>query len=533
MPDTFTINRFIDGNAVFLNYYITGEPFASYIKYHYEMTLLPGRNEELSTSSISGFNIGINRLLETIESESENVTNAEKLEAAIKVTKIISSKNFQKMLFIKGVIISAIPSLFDDEEVCEINDCELFKKMQPITERIYELNEKIYSRYDYELRFRKIAANYLFNKNVDLEDTLRKIEDITKIYYVPLDFSLGFTTVIIIFAIAFLMFISLIFLFFENYQPFFKFFSDDSWFILIFGITIILCSGLMDIGELTISKCHLKICLLEFGMTIYLSINLYELMVNLPLDIIINKWMKKNKYLFLLILYLFDIILTGLTFLDPYNIENVIVEDGQNYQICKMKYTLKKIIIIIMSVEKVIFFLGISFIIFIEWNMKKIRYEIRFLLFSLYSNLLLLFVLLIINFININNYYLKFILQQCILIFISILSYACTYGYKIILAIIKKKNLRKSFINKINKSFMISTDLKTHRTIEESYTIHKTEKLNEESAAKFITTNNITYDSNKNNQQKDTLYSKIILYHYSSFSSIENDNGNDESNTFN
>jgi len=100
-------------------------------------------------------------------------------------------------------------------------------------------------------------------------------------------------------------------------------------------------------------------------MTIYLSIILYELIINLPSEIKFGKWVKKHKYLFLLILYSIDITLTGLTILDPYTIKNVIIDDGQNYRICKMEYTLRKLIIIIMSSEKFIFILFISFLIFI------------------------------------------------------------------------------------------------------------------------------------------------------------------------
>jgi len=81
------------------------------------------------------------------------------------------------------------------------------------------------------------------------------------------------------------MFTSLIFLFFENFQRFFKFLSVDSWFILVFGIIMTLCAGLTKIGEITVIKCHLKIDLLEIGMEMYLSIILYELITNLPSEI--------------------------------------------------------------------------------------------------------------------------------------------------------------------------------------------------------------------------------------------------------
>jgi len=525
MSDSFTFNKLYDGKAVFLNYWIPGEPLASMVKKHYNMTILPGRNEELSSTSESGFNIGINRLLEITESNDKNVTNAEKLEAAVRVAEFITSKDFHKMLCAKGEVIPAMSSLFEDEDVCNAIDCDLLKNMQPIPENIYEKSGGIYNRYDYELKFRNFASDYLFNKDVSLEDTLRKIEDITKIYYVPLNFSLGIVMIILIIVVSFLMLISLIFLFFENYQPFFKFLSMDSWFILVLGIIITLSSNLMSFGEITVTKCHLRLGLLEIGITVFLSIILYELMINLPSEIKFIQWVKKHKYLFLLFLYSIDILLIGITILYPYNIKTVIVEDGHNYQTCKMENIYGKLITIIISSEKLIFVLLISFLIFIEWNKKNIFYEIRLVMFAIYSDILLLSLTFIVNYIDFKNYYIKFILQQCILLFIYISSYTCLYGFKLLLALIGKKDLKISFINKINENFINSTDLKTKKTVNESFANYKIEKSVEESDANITVINGTEFnDDSNNNPQKKSLYSKIITYHYSSFSSIESDN---------
>jgi len=45
-PDEFTQDKLFNGNAVFLNYWILDEPTtASNIQKHYNMTILPGKNE--------------------------------------------------------------------------------------------------------------------------------------------------------------------------------------------------------------------------------------------------------------------------------------------------------------------------------------------------------------------------------------------------------------------------------------------------------------------------------------------------------
>lgn len=522
MPDDFTQNKLKDGKAVFLNYWMLTGEISNALKQHYNMTILPGRNEDLSSTSVYGFNIGINSLLETTYSESDDVSNAEKLEAATKVVEYIVSKDLQKKYFIGGECIAAIPSLYEDEDVCKLYDCELFKKLQPVVNKVYESNNGMYEKNVYESKYRKYAIKYLFEDHVDLDQTLRKIEDITKIYYVPLDkieFSFGLIMIVLIAVISLLMLLSLIFLFFENYQPFFKILSADSWFILIMGIIMMLCSTLTYLGELSIGKCYLKISLMEMGITLYLFIILYELIFNLPSEIKLIEWIKKHKYIVLFILLSIDVLLIGLTHLDPYSVEIILVEDGNNYKTCKMKYLLGKMITMMLTLEKVLLVFLVSFLLFVEWNMKKIHYEVRFILFAIYSNLLVLSTSLIINFIHIKSYYLKFILQQCVLIFISIFSYTCSYGFKLFLAFIGKKDLKIAFINKINKNFISGEDLEPSKTVEETCcTNYKTENPYDDHDAI-----NSTEESQRTSEnQHSKLYSKILSYHYSSFSSVEN-----------
>jgi len=146
MDDYYTINKLQDDTAVFLNYWNFPEPFASAIRAHYGMTILTGRNAEISASSISGYNIGINSLLETKASEEGKVSNTEKLKACIRLTEYLTSKEMQKQLFIRGELVPAIPALYGDAEVCAVQDCDLYKNLQPIVNRIYEIHGGMYER---------------------------------------------------------------------------------------------------------------------------------------------------------------------------------------------------------------------------------------------------------------------------------------------------------------------------------------------------------------------------------------------------
>jgi len=78
------------------------------------------------------------------------------------VLKYFTSKEIQKQFIKKNQIYySAIPSLYDDEEVCQSIDCDLLKSIQsvffPITKNYH----------DFESTFRSSIYNYLFSNDND------------------------------------------------------------------------------------------------------------------------------------------------------------------------------------------------------------------------------------------------------------------------------------------------------------------------------------------------------------------------------
>jgi len=266
-----TIKKLTEDHSIFLNFWTTAEPYSSIISKNYNMAPLPGGKEGISATSVNGYNVGINSLIENIE---------ERRDAAIEVVKYITSKEMIKKYFLDGLIIPAIPSIFDDEEVCKVKDCELYKNLQPLI----EIPHDFYDKYKYEEIYGKLAASYVF-KNKDLSNILNKIEDITKIYHISLgsdDHYVGLIIIIFVLTFSTLMFFSLIFTFIEKLKLFFKNFSKDSYFLLITGFVFTLCSALTRMGIISVIKCHLKILLTSIGFILYLVIILYELIINFP-----------------------------------------------------------------------------------------------------------------------------------------------------------------------------------------------------------------------------------------------------------
>jgi len=394
------------------------------------MAPLPGGKEGISAASVNGYNVGINSMIENFD---------ERRDAAIKVVKYISSKEMLKKYFLDGLLLPAIPSIFDDEEVCKIEDCELYKNIQPLL----EIPHHFYDKDKYEEMYAKLATSYVF-KNKDLSNILNKIEDITKIYYVLLgsdDHYIGLIFVIFFFIFSTLMFLSLIFTFKKKFKPFFKNLSKDSWFLLITGFVLSLSSILTRIGVITVIKCHLKVLLTSIGFILYLIMILYELIINFPVKNKFCKWIKNHKYLFLSLFLLMDFTINGLMLINPFSVHDKIIENGRNYQICEMTTFLGKSMINLLFFNKLIIFMIISILIFIEWNIEKMYYEVRFIFLAIYTNYLLVFIALIFDFVH-TNYILEFIIQETLSIFMSITNYIFLYGYRIFLAYLYKQNMR-------------------------------------------------------------------------------------------
>ncbi|ORX82973.1 periplasmic binding protein-like II [Anaeromyces robustus] len=130
----YIIDRLFSGKAIFLKFFYLGlSPF-------YKVSIIPGRKEGVSSSIMLGNNVSA-----SIHSSKE------KQEAAIKVIEFITSKENIKELSLRNNALTGISSLYDDEEVCKVMNCELYKSIQPIVRPTKE-NEN-YDEYSMKLRY--------------------------------------------------------------------------------------------------------------------------------------------------------------------------------------------------------------------------------------------------------------------------------------------------------------------------------------------------------------------------------------------
>jgi len=469
----------------------------------YKITTIPGRKEGISSSLILGNNVS-----------ASIYSSKEKQEAAIKVIEFITSKENIKELSLRNNVLTGISSIYDDEEVCKVMDCELFKSIQPIVRPTKE-NEN-YDEYSMKLRY--YVYDFVYGDK-SAKEVLKEIIDLRKIYSISLDTketSIGVIFFCLLCVIICIMILSLIFLFIPSFKPFFTFLPNDFWILSILGIIMIFCISFTEMGDITVFKCHLRIILLTIGFSLNMVTFLYKLIITFPEENKISKWIEQHRYLFLLSFIIIDLIMNGLLLIQPYEIKNI-EGNGEHFNICELRNTYSVIIGYIFIFFKFIVFISIILLIFLEWNMKSIMIDLRFFISTIYIDALSFLLVLIMDIFNINNYIGYFIINTIIYIVYNISNYIFMFGFRIIFFFVNKVvGDKEEGINTIIINLKNGIDASGNTTTE----------INKKSR---ISTN--TNNSSKNNRHSNAvmLYQKMLNYH--DREEVSNSNSNSLTNS--
>jgi len=259
----FSMKILNEVNAIFVKFYSMKFP-------NFKMTILPGIKKGISGTSVVGYNIGI-----------ADAISEERKKASLEVLKFITSKDIQKKYTITGEIVSGIPSLYYDNDVCDIVDCAAYKNIQPV---VRKKDTYPFDNLEYNKKYTKFVYDYLY-ENKTISETLKSIEDITKIYNISLDTKDSFLGLIMfIVSITVIVFIitSLLLLFIKKYSTYFQFLSKDSWFLFIIGLTLLLCTGFIRMGKVTTFKCFLYPAFALYGFSLTIFPVLHKMAVNFP-----------------------------------------------------------------------------------------------------------------------------------------------------------------------------------------------------------------------------------------------------------
>lgn len=480
---------------------------------------MPGHKEGISTSAVRGYNLGIYEYID----KNEKIASAEAIKYMLK-EQIINK------YFLSGAIIPGIPSLYKNNTGLDPSNYEVYKNIQPVENPINITNDF----FEYFDKFRIYIYEYLYGNKTELE-VLRKIEYMTEIYTISLnrdDNDIGYFSFILLSSVIIIMLASLIFLFFENFDPFFDFLSTDFWILSVTGSALILSVGYTKIGAITSIKCHLSSILLNYGITLNIIPILHKLIENFQGEDKILDWISKHKYIFIMIFIGIDTILLSINISIPYDIENIIINEGPNFQLCEMDNIYGKLVFTLLMIIKILIIFIVSILIFIEWNVEKTRYDLRFIVAALYADILSFIIFFLLDFININNYIFDFLIKLSILFIISLSNYSLIFGYRLIWAFFKKQDIKLLFIKDVGKNFINETDnyenntkIKTTQFENSSYynnTINQGSKPNNV-MSNFITTINNNNNGNSEGDisktsasSKSNRITKILMdYHYS------------------
>ncbi len=357
----------MDGKAIFLNYW--AYPISSPT---YNITYLPRGSKNMTSDSVSiakTINISINKYI------SDNA-----IKSASKVIEYLTSRDIQKKYADQISVISAMNDLYHEEdEICQLLDCSLIHVMQGKGNVV--LGD--YYRNPDSVKIKKYFYDYLFN-NESMSTVVKRIGDLTKVYTISIkptieDGYVGFFVFIYLMFLTLLMIFSLVFLFMENFNPFFQFLSQDLWIINILGNIFTMGSGFIKYGVVNNWKCYINSVFLSLGFTISYSPILYTLILYFPNDNKVSRWAYKHKQLFFIILISIDIFIFIFSATQPFEIVKNIDEMGHIYNTCGNK-KLRNLIYLLMMGYKFLIIIVIAFLIFIDWNLEEIHYDLKFII---------------------------------------------------------------------------------------------------------------------------------------------------------
>ncbi|OUM57925.1 hypothetical protein PIROE2DRAFT_64723 [Piromyces sp. E2] len=478
------------------------------------MGKLPGGKEGISSSVRAGLIASISNSIEE-----------EKLEEALTVLTYFSSKDVQKKYIMNNGLISAIPSLYeDDEEVCEVTECEIFRNTQSLNDPLIDYqSKKIFYSF-----FRKYLYDFLAGRLTALEAS-QKITDISKIYYISLDTTdsyIGLIITIMIIVVSTLMLLSLIFLFRENFNPFFTILPVDFWILSVMGTILFLCSSFTHFGRLTEWKCFLNLLVQLWGMTLFLIPILYELILQYPTPNNLTEWIIDHRHLFISFFIVVDVVVISLFVVEPLIIEEIVIEEGKNFEICQPSTLLCKIIVVFLCLYIYSIFIVIMiYLIVVEWKRKGIQYNIKFMVYGLYLDVLSIIIVSVFNSVIIRNYKFYNIVLIGIFFSISLSNYLFIYGIKLILAFAEKKNVRLQFISEINKEFIEYSEskAKTNSIHFPNFNNNNTKSIMKTNFISNVTEDGTNNDNNNNSSSNNNKNKNNSSNDNNSFSEVGND----------
>ncbi|KAL6613112.1 periplasmic binding protein-like II [Neocallimastix californiae] len=366
---------------------------------NYTVSNLPGHATGVTGSCLGGYNMGINK----------HISNKKK-ENVAKVINYFVSYEYQKDNILKYGVQSALKDIYDDSSICQkYKQCQDFRTIQPILRPIHAKDDY----FDYSHRYRNFLLKYLYD-DTDLNECLQNIEYLTKIFYEEESSLMNKIYIIIISVTVLYMIITYCLAFTKKHRGKFGLLNRFYWFLYMLGQIIIMCYGIAGMGETTNFKCQIRPIIFSVGFTLSNTILLVRMLINFPeSERRFVRFCENNFGLTLIISLGIDTILNVINLIEPYEVESII--DGNiMYNKCKLGTMLGLLSLAIIFLYKILILIAMAILVFVEWNIKEFRHDIRYLTSTLFISFIIYFLFGMVQNINLGGYKERFFIPAMI-----------------------------------------------------------------------------------------------------------------------
>jgi len=429
-PDDFAANELamamglFAGKYIFARFWFVGETIQGH---NATFSHLPGKVKGVSGSCVGGTNVSMNRYI-----------SEERKKAAGEILSYLHSYENQKYFVMKGYLKSAIHSTYRDEEICQTIDCVKFSSMQSI---VRPSSSSI--NYDeYSNKFRELVREFVDgDTEMSAKEILIEVDDLRKIHFVEVNSMASIIILSITLITIILLLLSYIYISIKRFRQQFVFLPFNYWCIVIFGILLMTLYCITGIHRLNNYNCLIKPFLLSTGFDLIYVPLLLKMISIFPNKKGVTKFVKDHfSLLFILVL----IVNIGLNIawyiLDPYVVNKLMVTSGKNFQYCSSSTFVGDIFKYLIYSLKIVILLIMCVLVFAEWNLVAFKPDIRSITSTIYTNILIIGLFIIVEKINIDNRYLYIGLRSALVLVFCLSTLFIIIGSKFYQISVQKEN---------------------------------------------------------------------------------------------
>lgn len=264
-------------------------------------------------------------------------------------------------------------------------------------------------------------------------------EEEENVGFVEANSKMGIIIIISTFITILIIFANFILISTDKFRKYLFFLDYNYWCVFLTGMILLIFYGFTGVNKVTDMVCLIRTYVISFGFSLTIIPILIKLISQFPTSNLLTNYARLNfTTLFEIFLLIDTIICTIWANLDPFFVENYVMDDGIAVQRCSSEGNRGKMCFFIFISYKIAILLVTAYLLFIEWRIFELRQEIRSISRAILVNTLLVVGFMVINNINISDKYLYFGLRYLIVLAFCYSNLGFILGSKIYHIYIKK-----------------------------------------------------------------------------------------------